>query len=133
MKCLYFALMEHETEAKQTVRDLLGHPLPVAQKGNKVLAVAPQQVVGHLLVNENLRSLDDFTDGQGCVVMVVLVVYTVRVASHHLLQQLHAHHCLPAEDGLHAGHGGGLALICGRKETIFFQCTNVVGKTLLIH
>lgn len=111
----YAALMTHnthETETQQTVRDLLGHPLPIAQKGNKVLAVAPQQVVRHLLANEDLGSLDDFTNGQGCVVMVVLVVDTVRVASHHLLQQLHAHHCLPAEDRLHTGHGGRLALIC---------------------
>lgn len=97
------------------VRDLLGHPLPVSQKGNKVLAVAPQQVIRHLLANEDLRSLDDFTDGQGCVVVVVLVVDTVRVASHHLLQQLHAHHCLPAEDGLHTGHGGCRALVCRQR------------------
>lgn len=94
------------------MRDLLGHPLSVAQEGDKVLAVAPQQVVGHLLANEDLRSLDDLTDGQGRVVMVVLVVDTVRIAPHHLLQQLHAHHGLPAEDGLHAGHGGCWALIC---------------------
>lgn len=97
------------------MRDLLGHPLPISQKGNKVLAVAPQQVIRHLLANEDLRSLDDFTDGQGCVVVVVLVVDTVRVASHHLLQQLHAHHCLPAEDGLHTGHGGCRALVCGQR------------------
>lgn len=93
------------------MRDLLGHPFPVAQQGNKVLAVAPQQVVGHLLANEVLRSLNDFGDGQGCVVVVVLVVHTVRVTSHHLLQQLHTHHCLPAEDGLHTGHGGCLVII----------------------
>lgn len=93
------------------VRDLLGHPLPVSQEGDKVLAVIPQQIIGHLLANEDLRPLDDFTDGQRCVVVVVLVVDTVRVASHHLFQQLHAHHRLPAEDGLHAGHGGCGALI----------------------
>lgn len=79
-------------------RDLLGHPLPVAQKGDKVFAVAPQQVIRHLLANEDLCSLDDLTDWQGCVVVVVLVVDAVRVAPHHLLQQLHAHHRLPAED-----------------------------------
>lgn len=113
--------MTHQTGAKQAVRDLLGHPLPVAQKGHEVLAVAPQQVVRHLLADEDLRSLDDFTDGQGRVVVVILVVDAVRVASDHLLQQLHAHYCLPAEDGLHTGHGGCLALVWktagqGREE-----------------
>lgn len=109
--------MTEETETEQTERDLLGYPLPVAQEGNKVLAVAPQQVIGHLLADEDLRSLDDFTDGQGRVVVVVLVVDTVRVTSHHLLQQLHAHHCFPAEDGLHTGHGGCCTLIWRRGET----------------
>lgn len=91
--------------------NLLGHPLPVAQKGNKVLTVAPQQVIGHFLTDEDLGSLDDFTDGQRRVVVVVLVVNAVRVAAHHLLQELHAHHSLPAEDGLHTRHGGCRAFI----------------------
>lgn len=91
--------------------NLLGHPLPVAQKGNKVLTVAPQQVIGHFLADEDLGSLDDFTDRQRRVVVVVLVVNAVRVAAHHLLQELHAHHSLPAEDGLHARHSGCRAFI----------------------
>lgn len=91
--------------------NLLGHPLPVAQKGNKVLTVAPQQVIGHFLTDEDLGSLDDFTDRQRRVVVVVLVVNAVRVAAHHLLQELHAHHSLPAEDGLHTRHGGCRAFI----------------------
>lgn len=95
--------------------NLLGHPLPVAQKGNKVLTVAPQQVIRHFLADEDLGSLDDFADGQGRVVVVVLVVNAVRVAAHHLLQQLHAHHSLPAEDGLDAGHGGCRAFIWTRE------------------
>lgn len=115
--------MTHETETKQTVRDLLGHPLPIAQKGNKVLAVAPQQVIRHLLANENLGSLDDFADRQGCVVVVILVVDPVRVASHHLFQQLHAHHCFPAEDRLHTGHGSCLTLIYRRREEVY--CKNI--------
>lgn len=93
------------------VRHLLGHALPVSQQGDKVLAVVSKQIVGHLLANKNLRSLDDFTDGQRCVVVVVLVVDTVRVTSHNLFQQLHAHHGLPAEDGLHTGHSGCGTLI----------------------
>lgn len=106
--------MKHETEAEQTVKDLLRHPLPVAQKGNKVLAVAPQQVVRHLLANEDLCSLDDFRDRKGCVVVVILVVDTVGVTSHNLLQKLHAHHRLPAEDRFHTGHCSCLSLICGK-------------------
>lgn len=78
--------------------DLFRHPLSVAQEGHKVLAVAPQQVIRHLLVNEDLSSLDDLADGEGGVVVVVFVVDAVRVAAHHLLQQLHAHHGLPTED-----------------------------------
>lgn len=103
--------MAQKMEAKQTARDLLGNSFPVAQKSDKVLAVAPQQVVGHLLANEDLCSLNDFGDGQGRVVVVVLVVDAVRVVSHHLLQQLHAHHRLPAKDRLHTGHGGCLVLV----------------------
>lgn len=94
------------------VRHLLGHALPVSQQGDKVLAVVSKQIVGHLLANENLRSLDDLAHGQRCVVVVVLVVDTVRVTAHNLFQQLHAHHGLPAEDRLHAGHGGCRTLIC---------------------
>lgn len=93
------------------VRYLLGHALPVSQQGDEVLAVVSKQIIGHLLANKNLRSLDDFTDGQRCVVVIVLVVNTVRVTTHDLLQQLHAHHGLPAEDGLHTGHSGCGALI----------------------
>lgn len=94
------------------MRDLFGNPFPVAQKGNKVLAVTPQQVIRNLLTDEHLRLLDDLTDGQGCVVVVIFVVDTIRIASYHLLQQLHTHHSLPAEDGLHTGHGSSLAFIC---------------------
>lgn len=100
------------------VRDLLRHPLPIAQEGNKVLAVVPQQVIRHLLANEDLCSLDDFTDGQRCVVVVILVVNTVRVISHHILQQLHAHHCLPAEDGFHTGHSSCRALIYRQRGAV---------------
>lgn len=74
------------TEAEQTVRDLLRNPLPVTKKGNEVLAVAPQQVIRDLLANEDLCPLDDFTDREGCVVVVILVVDTVGITSHHLLQ-----------------------------------------------
>lgn len=96
--------------------NLLGHPLPVAQKGNKVLTVAPQQVIRHFLADEDLGSLDDFADGQRRVVVVILVVNTVRITAHHLLQQLHANHSLPAEDGLYAGHSGCRAFIWRKEE-----------------
>lgn len=112
----YMTLTTHYKKRKRKkdmslVRHLLGHALPVSQQGDKVLAVVSKQIVGHLLANKNLRSLDDFTDGQRCVVVVVLVVDTVRVTSHNLFQQLHAHHGLPAEDGLHTGHSGRRTLI----------------------
>lgn len=100
------------------VRDLLRHPLPIAQEGHKVLAVVPQQVIRHLLANEDFCSLDDFTDGQRWVVVVILVVNTVWVISHHVLEQLHAHHCLPAEDGFHTGHNSCRALICRQRGAV---------------
>lgn len=96
--------------------NLLGHPLPVAQKGNKVLTVAPQQVIRHFLADEDLGSLDDFADRQRRVVVVILVINAVRVTAHHLLQQLHAHHSLPAEDGLHTRHSSCRAFIWRKQK-----------------
>lgn len=113
--------------------NLLGHPLPVAQKGNKVLTVAPQQVIRHFLADEDLGSLDDFADGQRCVVVVILVVNAVRVAAHHLLQQLHANHSFPAENGLYAGHSGCRAFIWGKERWTINLKKNISAGVQLCH
>jgi hypothetical protein len=70
---------------KEGLRDLLRYPLPVAQQGDKVLAVTAQQVIRHLLANEVLRSLNYVIDRQWSVVVVVFVVDPVRVVSNHFL------------------------------------------------
>lgn len=70
---------------KEGLRDLLRDPLPVAQQGDKVLAVTAQQVIRHLLANEVLRSLNYVIDRQWSAVVVVFVVDPVRVISNHFL------------------------------------------------
>lgn len=90
----------HQSDGADCSVGLLWHSFSIAQQGYKMLTVVDQQVIGYFLPNSELWPLYHLLHRKRRVCCVVLVIYSVCVISHNILQKLHFHQGLCAEHGL---------------------------------
>jgi len=76
--------------------------LTVAQLGSKVLAVAPEDTVGHLHAHQRTGLAHHHMGGARLVLVIQVVVDLPLVGPHYIPNLFAFHHSFFAEDGHHA-------------------------------